>query len=444
MSALPASLDCEVRSDGDDDNGGWYDAINDPGSDYSQQASAQKSGTDLEIHSSDSTKVRPVAAGVASADVGNCVNITAGTGFTVDRFMITSQDGTWWTLDSSAGTTSSTGGTYKMGGALASCGPFGAHENNYQICHVRGGTYSISTSNNVNGGRATLTSYVAVVGYNTTRYDYGTPPVFQFSSGASQFFTCTPSYNAAIQIHNISVDYQGGTTGTGFSATGSYADNAVCYRCKGEDGNHGFSNGVAVECYSLNANSYGFNATKVSHCHAKGASYGFWYPPGLSHCLAEGNTYGARTYFNSASMSHLTAYNNSSHGIYVTGTYQPLHLNGLLLVNNGGYGIGLATTGYSRAHKLRNIITENNTSGDYNGTKYGHHEFTELTGDPFVDAAGGDFRINETAGAGAVVRAAGMGILDQTGHLHTGGVQGADPAGGGSDTIIIPRRRFIR
>ena len=47
----------------------------------------------------------------------------------------------------------------------------------------------------------------------------------------------------------------------------------------------------------------------------------------------------------------------------------------------------------------------NNTSGETSGIASGDNDIT-LTADPFVDASSDDFNINDTAGGGALLRAA--------------------------------------
>ena len=64
-----------------------------------------------------------------------------------------------------------------------------------------------------------------------------------------------------------------------------------------------------------------------------------------------------------------------------------------------------------------------------------------LTGDPFVDAANGNFQLNNTAGAGAACRAAGfpgtVPGLSAVGYADIGVYQHQDPAGGGGLARII-------
>lgn len=83
----------------------------------------------------------------------------------------------------------------------------------------------------------------------------------------------------------------------------------------------------------------------------------------------------------------------------------------------------------------------NNTSGARNNLTAGTHDVT-LTGDPFTNAAAGDFSSNTTAGAGAACRATGYpGVFPgglTTGYPDIGGVQHADPAGGAGGLLTHP------
>lgn len=95
---------------------------------------------------------------------------------------------------------------------------------------------------------------------------------------------------------------------------------------------------------------------------------------------------------------------------YYAGTWRADHIS--TIKNNifsecSGYGI--AVSGSAPIH-WRNILIRNNryyncTSGfAEGGTLYGN---VELTGDPFTDAANGDFSLNGTASAGAACRSVG-------------------------------------
>jgi len=75
--------------------------------------STNQAWTDLAIHASDNTKVKSTATAFTAADVGNVLQITAGTGFTVGSFVILSgPDGSGYvTVDAAIGTVGSTSGT---------------------------------------------------------------------------------------------------------------------------------------------------------------------------------------------------------------------------------------------------------------------------------------------------------------------------------------------
>ena len=72
-----------------------------------------------------------------------------------------------------------------------------------------------------------------------------------------------------------------------------------------------------------------------------------------------------------------------------------------LIVNNGGYGLNQPT---AQTHADFPWIDYNaffnNTSGARNNINASPHDVT-LTGDPFTNAAGNDFSLNNVAGAGA-------------------------------------------
>jgi hypothetical protein len=86
-------------------------------------------------------------------------------------------------------------------------------------------------------------------------------------------------------------------------------------------------------------------------------------------------------------------------------------IRGNIITENGGFGLS-----FSNASASANGVAaygvyadynafKDNTSGNRNDVNAGANDIT-LTADPFVDAAGGDFNINNTTGGGADLRAA--------------------------------------
>jgi hypothetical protein len=78
-----------------------------------------------------------------------------------------------------------------------------------------------------------------------------------------------------------------------------------------------------------------------------------------------------------------------------------------ILVDNGGYGIEFVSITANKILARMPFLYGNafysNTSGEVSPSGVGENHIT-LSGDPFVDAASGDFNINNTAGAGATLR----------------------------------------
>ena len=106
------------------------------------------------------------------------------------------------------------------------------------------------------------------------------------------------------------------------------------------------------------------------------------------------------------------------------------------MYGNGGYGANL-TTGATYPGII--VIAGynafgNNTSGARNNLPTETSDVT-LTADPFTNAAGGNFALNNTVGGGAACRAAGIpGVFPgglTTGYIDIGAVQHQDSGGGG-------------
>jgi hypothetical protein len=110
---------------------------------------------------------------------------------------------------------------------------------------------------------------------------------------------------------------------------------------------------------------------------------------------------------------------------------------------NAGYGI--KNPGNGDVTVLLHNATYNNTSGGISaGTGKSNLNIGAVTGSGsfFTDAPNQDFSLNNTAGAGAVARAAGFpGALavGGTGYLDIGALQHADPAGGGGGLRLAGR-----
>jgi hypothetical protein len=445
---MPLNANCiwEVRTDGNDDNGGAFRS-GAAGTDYSQQAASQKNGTDLTMHPSTNTRVQPVAAGVAAADVGNVVNITAGTGWTTGWYEITAQDGTYWTLDRSpAAAGSANTGTYRMGGALASPGRLGqalASSNSGvsgMKCYIKSGTYTItSTTANVSGGLVSLPSQIMLLveGYNSTRGDLGTPPEINAGTQTSFIiFTSNGYYSNRQQfIINIKVNGNNKTGVVGINSNNAYRDKlfrCVAVNCPG--------NGIvgtfdAAECVASSC-AIGFSAggtSTITGCVSySNTSHGFGGGSSATtfiNCLTYSNSGDGFNVGNyQQTFINCTSHNNSGDG-FDFGNYGMNAAINCLATNNGGWGFNLPYTD----NFMLNCGGRNNTSGnvDTSPSPLINPRFVTLTADPYQNAAGSDFRLNSTSGGGTALKGQGAAIQGQTDYRDIGAVQTTPGSGGG-------------
>lgn len=104
-----------------------------------------------------------------------------------------------------------------------------------------------------------------------------------------------------------------------------------------------------------------------------------------------------------------------------------------ILTSNGAYGIDVSAVDNSRV--IRSAFYDN-TLGTTDITARGQHELITLTADPFVDAANGDFTLNNDPGGGALCKAAAFGLLAVASNYDLGVVQSS---GGGGGTPNLTR-----
>ncbi|MCG3177374.1 MAG: hypothetical protein MOGMAGMI_02348 [Candidatus Omnitrophica bacterium] len=162
---------------GDNANGGGFKE-GASGVDYSQQAAAQKAFTDLVIDAVDDTKVTSALNAFDANDVGNIINVTGGTGFTTGRYEVTAVALGVATLDRAVGTTSSTGGTGNLGGALDVMydswvdNDMRADGTNVHRTYIKNsGTMTIAADLSFTNKQAALARQLLFEGYNATRGD---------------------------------------------------------------------------------------------------------------------------------------------------------------------------------------------------------------------------------------------------------------------------------
>lgn len=445
---IAATTVFEVRTTGSDSNGGGFDSAL-GGTDYSQQNAAQATGT------------------VTSAST----TVTATTGiFTAQMVGNLMTDGTTWveivaftsslivTVDAAP---SWTAATIKVGGALATI-QAALSLNTVQgvNIYVRGGTYSISTGLTWPSG-PDYTSINRVIGYGTIRGDLGRPII---TATASMDMLTMNRSGCSLENFEVNGNAQTSTTCLALMATyGIYIVNCIVHGSTLFNINcgNGIINIIGTESYGASLN--GINAgtiTTIFGCniHSNG-SHGIVSNTStvISRCTIANNTShginGSSAY--QYTVTNNTIYNNGGDGILLLGgviSLQSSIINNLI-VANGGYGINQASASIGSLNPAFNYnAVKSNTSGNYHNLSAGANDVLLMV-DPFTNAAGSDFSLNNTAGGGAACRATGYpGVFPgglTTGYLDIGAVQHQDSGGGGGASgggdlgLIVQARQMM-
>lgn len=395
--AILATAVWEMRADGDNDNGGGFDAgITGYGTDYSQQATAQLSITDLAMVAGGTT-ITSATGGFTSQMVGNALHIS-GTNFVTNKYFITGYtDTNIVTIDRDATNGSNaSSGVAKVGGALAMFTDAIAKTMvDGNICHVKKGNYTATETFTFTGGSAG--NNIKVCGYNLTRCDNPTTadqPVFNM--GAYIF-----TRSNQMDVYNIDL------TGTGTSVMfGSTSTN----------------DGTAFNCRAVNTSGsanrnafYGGNTATPTYtmigCQAKSDN-------GNAYGMARGNTFKCCMAYDSVNGWEAGA-NNS---VDLTGCVAKNCTNGVKStrsINNCviyGCSVGVAsgasvrifssiiagnTTGFSTASTFSNLFYKNiwDNDTDFNNAVAGdfdiiadplltdpdNYDFTLQAGSPALD-----------------------------------------------------------
>lgn len=350
-----------------------------------------------------------------------------------------------------ATTGSDTTGTGAAGNPYASPGKAAGVKTTADDVWVKSGTYTLTTATaNASGGPVSDavggTAWAHVGGwrgYQTTIGDRGTPPVV--SAGAITGVTIFTLSGNNGEFDNLTADGNGGAGNSGFSVGGVICGVSRCtaLNCPAVGVTFSSDRGHIFLCRA-GACGTGFSLTNTQTravgCVSHGnASHGFFAGSEVSvthtDCLAYANggsgfaaTTGSPQYFN------CTSHGNASDGFGGALAYSSLLAN-CLATSNGGYGFNSADAGFG-VNQIVNCAGRNNTSGN-TSTAYATRNtgFVTLTVDPFVNAAGGNFALNATAGGGAACRAASiLGVFPgglTTGYADIGAVQSQSGGGGG-------------
>lgn len=172
----------------------------------------------------------------------------------------------------------------------------------------------------------------------------------------------------------------------------------------------------------------------------------------LTNCIVRGlTTAEGKAFQNQTSMLMLCvnciAYNCAADHYRTASTSSSMRLINCVSDMSGGYDFNPNAT-YDGSMILDNCCYGTSARASTSGIYPASHAPARMancatfTADPWANAAGGDFTPNSTSGAGAVLRAAGIGPYGQTSYVDIGAVQHQDSGGGGGYAPVGPS--FIR
>lgn len=421
--ALSATQVWEVRTTGNDANGGAFRA-GATGTDYSQQDAPQVTYTDLTTGAS-SSQVTSATSPFTAAHVGNVLNIPTATpsGVVAGRYEILSVASGVATLDRSAGTANAGGATGYLGGALASPGQAASQIVAGNTVWIRSGTYLLSATANVPGGKPQAGVQSRWVGYVAARGDavpWGAMPVLRANASSMTVFSVS---NQDVSVENLELD---GNSGAFLATNGLQATSGFRIR--------------AWNVRARNCASYGFGPSGMFHlyfCEANGSGNTGIYVAGFAFgCLARGGGGHGFAHQNGGSIFvNCAAFANTGDGFsnvfplncvgcvsYANGVagFRPDLYHGVLMncVAWGNSDYAFATSQVQPSVLLVKCAAGSNTAGTYNTSQIPAANVTgpiALSANPFVGAPSLNFAPNAVSGGGASLRGAGFGLFPAPG-----------------------------
>lgn len=381
--------------------------------DYSQQDAVQNSLTGL---STAAANAIILTASATVAMVGNGVVITGGTNFTTGVYQINSVSaGVSITVDRTCTTAAGASGTAGVGGALASPGFAGslatvAGIKTFVKYHATVYT-ATSASTNIAAGCVLGTTNTYWAGYDSSRWllNYDTNrPTFKIGSAVSSA-TLFIGTNNTYLLNNFILDGNNQTSSRGSLQSGFF------WRCKAINCNTGgliqnTGTAVAVYCEATACSTtvpISVNTAMACQSYANTVS-GMTTSNGFG-CISYANSGGSSSGIVAMATTLLVncvAYNNGLYG-FDTGNNVARILNSVAESNaNVGYFVNAGTA------MLEKCASYLNTSGrSTSGGLLVDSNPVVGSGSFFVDAANGNFALNNTSGAGALLRGLGFPAL---------------------------------
>lgn len=348
---------------------------------------------------------------VLTTNVGNCLLISAGTNFIAGYYTIVSVNtgSNTWTLNANVTTGAGSAMAGRAGGASDHPQTVLSHMAAGNVLYVKVGTYTITAGMTMNAGATG--KVIAMIGYTTTFTDGGKPTI-QISSGSGLVMITTASLTV---LRNFILD------GNGSSSQGCNCQN-------------GMIDNIEIKNLATYGIVIGNNVVRNIYVHNLTGDYGviFLGSGECFNCTVINGTNSGGFLFNqagSACFYCIAANNTGAVDGFTINPYFGNRMNHCVAARNGRYGVNLAAAGSGDYGSILNTIFSRNTTADLiSNTNYttntaaasaplinladynafdstgtartnmpvGAHDIT-LTGDPFVNAVGGDFTLTSTA-----------------------------------------------
>lgn len=449
------------------------------GVDYSQQASGlsitgiANGATATQITSVTSTG--NAAMGVNW--IGNILNVTSGTGFTVQRVEIQNVAAGVATVDKTLGGTSLSGGAGTLGGSAIKVTDIStlALAGNYLAIQATG-TYTLAATWTLGAGVKgdTTNGNILLEGFTTVRGARDGRPLITSSTNSVHLITFND--NDFWKVRHLKMTHTAATRGGAFTAITSassplWLQDIICGTVGGSDGCLSLFNTanqtliLYLEGVEVAGSTGTTGALSNAACGSTWNLYGCYIHDGVK-VLAPGNNstivncqdsiftlmsgiawdFSGQTTANIAFTSHYCTYvDNGGDCVKFgnsSGTFS-LELESNVVYNNTGWWINspISEQIADQNTKInRNNCLGSNSSGNYNGVNPGFGDVL-LTADPFVNRTGRNYALNSTAGGGAACRGAAFpaswgGVPDTLNYRDAGAQQHQD-AGGGSGMGIF-------
>lgn len=466
--ALAAASVWEVRTTGNDSNGGGFVA-GQSGTDWSQFDSPQYALTGIASAGSGNT----ILSASAAADmVGNIAQVISGTNFNTGFFQILSVSvGVSITFSTNAASQSictgvGASGVINIGGALLTVSKAQSGAIRSNKIWIKAGTYSLAgnVTFSVGGNFDGTDPATRIIGYNTSRGDINpylsaTRPVLQIASSTG--ISALTLSGASVFAENLDIDCNSLATTTALTLSGS---NCFAINCKMR--NYGTA-GIAASnsqgglfkneiTGGLSGATAGINATNNvcamgNYIHDTAGGHGIATGAGATGAslvrnvianIAGASADGINTNSSGFALGN-TIYKAGRHGIFdANNAVNSMILLNNILHSNGGFGTKINLAAAAAMSHYDGNMYYNNTSGtrnnmdDVGGTNpqnasgpYTNTRDLILSADPFVNAAGGDYRL--TPAARALMYAAGIpdtwpGLATMKSFLDMGAIQHQD------------------